>query len=525
MNQHNSYTIKTLENHAFNLLNEILDDSESPYGGGDVGASAYDTAWVAMVRYPDDHPAFAESLKALLSMQNPDGSFGVAFPHSVVPSLAAALCLTTMADTHKAADASRERVLAYLREVLPRWDPQAFEAIAIELVAPHLLQALESTGVSLDFPARDALIQMVNKKLALLDPELLYRGSTSMVYSLEAMGSRLDLNRCGKMQHANGSFGGSMAATASTLIYGDWNKSVYNNLAFWVNRGIDGVKGVVPVVGPINIFEMNWLLKNLLLCGTELHRDIDPSTRARVEAVHQANWTSTGVCSGPSSWPSDGDNTSVHLKVRHALGLSVDFSVVLSYLKPTHFECFPGERDISITCNAHALDACNNGEQANTPEMLAVRHLVASYILQEQCVDGYWTSKWHHSSLYATYCVVPALADSSHEYASAAVVRAVAWVLEARKGAGWGLIKGITAEETAYAAFTVLAGLSFLEPKLRSAAEVALASARHYLLEHLEQKPLASLWVSKEPYTPRRVVRGTVISALIALTRHFDEAC
>ncbi|MEV4187362.1 prenyltransferase/squalene oxidase repeat-containing protein, partial [Streptosporangium canum] len=175
-----------------------------------------------------------------------------------------------------------------------------------------------------------------------------------------------------------------------------------------------------------------------------------------------------------------------------------------------HFCTWRGEEGMSLTTNAHVLDAF--GEYARRcggePRHAAVTAKLASWLRGRQQARGSWLDRWHVSPYYATACCAIALSEFGGEESEEAVGRAVDWVLGTqRRDGSWGHWEG-TAEETAYALQTLLLAGSARGERWREAVE---RGRRHLLAGHDHGAPL---WVDKDLYLPVAIVRAAVLGAL-----------
>ncbi|TNE88892.1 MAG: hypothetical protein EP330_12835 [Deltaproteobacteria bacterium] len=480
------------------LFQSLFDERRDARGAGAVSPAAYDTAWVAMVPDPTDptQPAFPRALPALLAMQEPNGAFAAQFPYNLVPSLAAALCLARIPWGGEEAENARHRVVGWLREALPRWDVARFEAIAFELVVPHLLRELDAEGIHLAFPARERLLALSEAKLALLDPESLYRRPSPLVYSLEAFEGRLDYTRCGGLKR-HGGYGASPAATAAALMHGHWDPDA----VAWLSRVERG--GALPVVWPIDHFEMSWATCDFLRGNPGRRRTLPRSVVTELTQALSQACTPEGVAtSAGATWPCNADDTGANLAAQLYLGLSPDVDVLFRWFRGTHFTTMEGERNPSLSTNAHVLEALAIADP--TPRRQDAGEAAARFLLDSQAADGSFTDKWHASPFYATACAVHALRAWGGAHVQPALARARRWVLsQFRDEGGWGRFAA-TSEETAYA--VAVLGTDRTEPRTAQ----CLFAARELL-----EGPVirADLWVSKQLYTPERVVEATVLSA------------
>ena len=140
----------------------------------------------------------------------------------------------------------------------------------------------------------------------------------------------------------------------------------------------------------------------------------------------------------------DADTTAVTILALRRLGHAdvFEFGSLRHFDAGSHFQCWAGERNPSVSANAHVLSALAD-EHGPTSSTTAV----AGWLAAQQHADGSWLDKWHGSPYYATVTCVRAL---DRHYAGAttrSVERARTWVLESQRDDGsWGMWEG-TAEE------------------------------------------------------------------------------
>ena len=147
---------------AATLLDEIAADEDERWGGGRISASAYEAAWVGLVRHPEDPQrlAFPAALGWLLRHQRRDGSWGPPFPHCVIPSMAALLALRRAPEQTDTIRKAGERGLRAVRRVLPRWRAEMSDTPFFEFLILALTAELERLGIHLDVPDRDLLLAL-----------------------------------------------------------------------------------------------------------------------------------------------------------------------------------------------------------------------------------------------------------------------------------------------------------------------------------------------------------------------------
>jgi halimadienyl-diphosphate synthase len=512
-----------LRTRIVSLLQSMVADQHPEFGGGAMSAAAYDTAWVAMVRSPSEPQrlAFPLSLTWLLEYQNEDGSYGGPFPHTLVPTLAALLCLRRAPQQQERTLQAAARAQAYLTESLPRWNVARHESIGFELVVPGLLRELQALGVELPFPARQALMAVHDEKLALFDPSRLYERSSSMAFSLEGFGARLDWTRLRRQQHPNGNYGCSPASTAAALIFGPWDAAAARWLSYLYERGCDGQPGAMPNAFSIDTFEVGWALYDLAHAGFDLGRDCPPELRARlVQWLRDSLGPEGASFSRFPGVPGDSDDTGMVLAALNLCGIPTPVDSLLRFERGGSFVGYESERGAALSANAHVLAALLSLPQAQQQGMEPRIRKLVDFLDSTRSPEGYWVDKWHASPYYGTVCSLKALAPWGEERLGEVVAPAIEWLLgtQRQRDGGWGVGAVGTDEETAYA----MQALQCLPPALRTRwghqIDEALQAGAAWLArpEGLVANPEAlqpRLWLGKELYAPRRVVAAIILSA------------
>ena len=194
---------------AATLLDEIADDEDERWGGGRISASAYEAAWVALVRHREDPQrlAFPASLGWLLRHQRRDGGWGPPFPHGVIPSMAALLALRRAPEQTGEVRAAAARGLRFLRRVLPRWRAEMTDTPFYEFLILTLAAELERLGIHLAVPDLDLLRARREAKLARLPLDAIYSGRSSLLHALEVFGPALDFRRLRAARAPSGGYG------------------------------------------------------------------------------------------------------------------------------------------------------------------------------------------------------------------------------------------------------------------------------------------------------------------------------
>lgn len=505
------------------LLADVAADEDEQCGGGCISASAYETAWVALVREPQ-HPnalLFPESLLWLLREQRPDGSWGPQFPYSLVPTLAALLALHRCPWQTEPVGTASARAEQYLRRTLGRWQAEMLDTPFFEFVVPLLAGELAEAGVHLGVPDLELMQRRREEKLTRLPLDLLYTGQSNLVHALEVLGAHLDFSRVKGLQAANGCYGYSPSASAAVLLQGPaWDEPAARWLRQLSARVPGGAPGAMPASHPADTFEAAWVLHVLLHGGVPLH----PASSAPLRAL--LTWLSRSLTPAGASFarlramPCDADDTAMALLVLNRLGVHTRLNSLWSFEKEAHFVSYVGERISSSSANAHVLEALMAVDAlGHAPELAARSAKLVRFLLDTRAPEGCWQDKWHLSPYYATMSCVLALAGVPDPMLHRELVPTLAWLRETQGRGGWGFQQA-TVEETAYALLAVHA-------MLRAVPEAACAGDREvvrrgqaFLLRHLgdvdDPTTLPTLWVDKTLYAPPRVIRAAVLAALHA---------
>jgi halimadienyl-diphosphate synthase len=525
------------------FLREMADDYSEGWGGGKMSAAAYDTAWVSMVRNPNDSEllAFEDSFNWLLTNQSEDGSWGYP-PQTLLPTLAGLLALLK---SPKKAEFSLHvaRARTYLSGALSRWSVDKHESVGFEVLVPRLLLELGSLGVVFNFPEQRKLLDLYNEKLNIAAPKLIYSGQSNLIHSLEAFGCSVDFKRLKTLQISNGSYGNSPAATAAALIYGsEWNTDAANWLVHLSRRSSDaGEPGAMPNAHPIDVFESSWVLYNLIGSGVNLKDKAVISVLQKLQVWLQQSITPQGASiSRLRGMPPDSDDTAMLLTAYNLLANEIGMKEIpvdclQSFERNSYFACFELERGTSLSANAHVLTALLSSS-IHSQWIVKNKSIdkIIDYIYSSRNSLGYWEDKWHMSPFYATARATMALMKCPYPYSLQGLKTTGEWILSTQStiDGGWGNSneRCSTLEETAYALQTLNAVKEgamregFQSSTLERIYHQSVAKGVTYLLRHFNELACAKqthdnprlpyLWRGKELYMPWRVVCSAVFAAI-----------
>ena len=503
------------------LLNDIAADQDERWGGGILSPSAYEAAWVALVRDPT-HPerlAFPAPLIWLLRHQRPDGSWSPDFPFSLVPTMAALLALAKAPEQSESVRAASERAHRYLRRALRRWSAEATDTPFFEFLVPLLADELARQGIRLSVPDLELMQQRRTEKLERVPVELLYAGTSNLLHALEVFGPGLDYARLRKLQAPSGCYGCSPSATAAVLLRAPvWDEAAARWLRWVSARGSSEDGGAMPTSYPADTFEAAWVLHLLMHGGFPLDPASTPSLRHILLWLRACLTPEGASFARNGALPNDADDTGLVLTVLNRAGVQSPLDSLWLFERNDHFVSYAGERTSSTSANAHVLEALLSVDAIGLPELAVRRDKAVYYLLGQRSADGFWMDKWHLSPYYATLSCVLALARMPDPHIHAELGRTVSWLRETqRRGGGWGLF-GATLEETGCAVLALLA-LRRVTPSARTEDDIRmLRQGQRYLQRHIgaldSVAELPALWVDKTLYAPPRVIRAVVLAAL-----------
>ncbi len=482
---------------------------------GRMGPSPYDIAWMA--RLPDDGgdgPRWPKLINWLLNNQWLDGSWGgpiVYYHDRILCTLAAIIALKEHGQDHLAAEAI-ERGARYIWHNLHRLRHDPFELVGFELIFPTLL--MEALDLGLDVPRHTCGYgQIRRQKLNLIPPDLLYSPKVTTVHSLEFLGKDGDPEKMRQALAVNGSLGNSPATTCYYLLRGGDDARALAYLQDMLAHN-----GHVIYLHPFHTFELAWVLHSLSFCNEPLVNLVDASAWEELGN----DLSEHGIGLDPTFGIEDGDITSVTARLLTSVGHSVDPATLARFEdKEKHvFRTYEYERNASIGTNVHALEAISM--LPDYPNREESRDRILAFLMAHRIYDTYWVDKWHASPYYATMHVLVGLSRAAPEMLEECH-RAVEWIVHTQREDGsWGYFEKGTLEETAYA-LTVLLHCRQCFPiddrRLRNGATYLYRETVEGYNDHL----YPPLWIGKPLYTPRDVVRASILAVFILYEETFGS--
>jgi halimadienyl-diphosphate synthase len=501
-------------------------------GTSQISGSAYDTAWVARLIKMDETIG-AKALAWLRENQMPNGCWGaedVIYNHDrVVCTLAAMIALALWGNAADKKRIKRARLgldtaikclhsdisgaTVGFEMIAPLLLDRAFELGAIQrrsdkyLASAYPLQQNYEEDLENAQRREDIVVEQLRrgkaKKLASLPNGMINRFVTT-AFSAELAGKDghhlLDI---GNLPENNGSVGCSPSATAYFALQvrpGDLSALTY--LRDVANKNLFNQVGV-PVVTPFEIFETTWALWNLTLLEN-LDDELAQLLIPHLDFL-EASWQKErGFGFSAEYTPSDGDDTGMGYDVLTHFGRDVDIDAVFHYRRDNHFCCYSIESDSSVSANIHILGALRKA--GYKPHSQYVQNII-EFLMKEQLLGKFWCDKWHASPYYPTSHFI---INGAGYISNNLIEDSVDWILNTQRPNGaWGYYLS-TAEETA----SCLQALLIWKRNGGTLSSDSLKRGLDWLIDNFDSF-YPPLWICKCLYTPKLIVRSSVLSAIL----------
>ncbi|CAI8614208.1 unnamed protein product [Vicia faba] len=312
---------------------------------GEISISAYDTAWVALVKsvVDENKPQFPSSLQWIIDNQLPDGSWGdeLFVAHDrILNTLACVIALKSW-NVHPQ---MCEKGMKFFMENLSKIQDENAEhmPIGFEIAFPSLLNIAKSLNIEVpeNSPILKEIFSMRDQKLKKIPREVLHKIPTTLLHSLEGM-QDLDWNQLLRLQSQDGSFLFSPSSTAFAIMQtGD--KDALN----YLHKIVEKFNGGVPNVFPVDLFEHIWAVDRLERLGVSRYfkQEIEDSLN-----YLSRYWTEKGICWARNSEVQDIDDTAMGFRLLRLHGYHVSPDVFKHFEKSGEFVCFAGQLNQAVT--------------------------------------------------------------------------------------------------------------------------------------------------------------------------------
>ncbi|XP_071716080.1 ent-copalyl diphosphate synthase 1-like [Rutidosis leptorrhynchoides] len=340
----NEDTNKILYSDEIKGFVEIIKTIIGSMDDGDISASAYDTAWVALVQDGNGHPQFPSSLEWIVKNQLSDGSWGDHLLFSahdrIINTLGCVIALTSW-NVHPR---KCQKGLKFLKENISKLEDENAEhmPIGFEVAFPSLTEIARKLDIEVpeDTPALKEIYARRMLKLTKIPKNIMHEVPTTLLHSLEGMAD-LNWEKLLKLQCKDGSFLFSPSSTAFALMQTKDEKCLQ-----YLTNTVTKFNGGVPNVYPVDLFEHIWVVDRIQRLG--ISRYFDSEIKNCVAYIHRY-WTSNGICWARNSNVQDIDDTAMGFRVLRMHGYDISPDVFRQFEKDGKFVCIAGQSTQAVT--------------------------------------------------------------------------------------------------------------------------------------------------------------------------------
>nr|QWD59163.1 ent-copalyl diphosphate synthase [Aconitum carmichaelii] len=313
---------------------------------GDISISAYDTAWVALVKDIDgnDGPQFPSSLQWIVDNQLSDGSWGDEDIYSAHDRILNTLGCIVALKTWNVHPEKCENGLAFIHQNINKLEDESIEhmPIGFEVAFPSLIEIARKIGLEIpvDSPAVQEIYEQRNLKLTKIPMDMVHMVPTTLLHSLEGM-EGLDWGKLIKLQSSDGSMLFSPSSTAFALMNTKNEKCLQ-----YLTKPVEKFNGGVPNVYPVDLFENVWAVDRLERLGVS--RYFTSEIKSCIDYVVRY-WTENGIAWARNSSVRDIDDTAMGFRLLRLHGHDVSPDVFKHFEKGGEFFCFAGQSTQAVT--------------------------------------------------------------------------------------------------------------------------------------------------------------------------------
>ncbi|XP_012473916.1 ent-copalyl diphosphate synthase 1 isoform X1 [Gossypium raimondii] len=336
-----SLELSKIKEHVENIRS-VLGSMED----GEISCSAYDTAWVALIKDVNGSgsPQFPSTLEWISDNQLPDGSWGdkhMFVAHDrLINTLACVVALKTW-NLHP--DKCRKG-LSFFKENISKLEDEKAEhmPIGFEVVFPSLLEIARSLNIEVPYesPIFQNIYEQRDLKLTRIPKEIMHNVATTLLHSLEGM-LDLDWKKLLKLQCQDGSFLFSPSSTAYAVM-----QTKDENCLNYLTKIVQRFNGGVPNVYPVDLFEHIWAIDRLQRLG--ISRYFNPEIKQCLDYTYRY-WTEEGICWARNTRVQDIDDTAMGFRLLRLHGYEVSADVFRHFEKGGEFFCFVGQSNQAVT--------------------------------------------------------------------------------------------------------------------------------------------------------------------------------
>ncbi|KAI9708936.1 MAG: hypothetical protein M1820_003630 [Bogoriella megaspora] len=418
------------------IITERCENHAQIMSFGSFSPSLYDIAWLSLTPTEENPNAdlFPQCLEVVLRAQQSDGTWPsyASSTDGIVVSLAALLSIAT----HRARTPSSSKEnktfthciqqgTSGLYELLHSWDVENAVHVGFELLVIALLRQLEKFAIKVEFPGRNKLTQLYQKKLMVFSPELLYGPTrTTLLHSVEVFAEIIDFEKIS--HHCSEDLGifGSPAATAAYLIHSPkWDKRAET----YLRRVVASCGGSenVPSAFPTALFEISWAISSMLSPVVE-ESSLGNVDLSQIISLFQETMEKQGSLIGfAPGILEDADDTARGLLMLmrfRRLGYAVTVDVAPLVRKFETAECFKTyemERNPSFSANCNVALALLELEHQSIDQYASQIEKALAFLLGVvETGERDITDKWNISSEYSSMLLLEVIVLVLKQYDS-----------------------------------------------------------------------------------------------------------
>ncbi|KAI1206322.1 uncharacterized protein F4807DRAFT_463811 [Annulohypoxylon truncatum] len=397
--------METVHDQIQSLITKLSVQCSANHGFGFMSPSIYDTAWVSMVRKPnnagEDEWLFPECFEFILASQLPSGAWESYASHvdGILNTSASLLALRKRLEICPGNldwETRSKRAEIALRELLDKWDADLSDQVGFEMLIIQLVSLLEGRGIVLEFPQLNALKILRNAKLKRLPLSSVCNAPSTLYHCLEGLIGHIDFEQVRHRRDANGSMMGSPSSTAAYLMHSSvWDDEAEAYLRNVLKYGTGNGNGSVPSAWPTRIFETTWAITTLAESGVE----IDSIETCKVgDFLQKAMSEQEGTLGFDIGSFPDADDTAKGIMTLRILGESPGFDGLIEMFEAEeHFRTYHGERNPSFSANCNVLTCLLTAEDPTLyiSQIAKITRFLTTQVYQDGVID-----KWHRKELY-----------------------------------------------------------------------------------------------------------------------------
>ncbi|CAD6253565.1 unnamed protein product [Miscanthus lutarioriparius] len=360
-------------------------------GEGEINVSAYDTAWVALVKSlnGDDAPQFPSCIDWIARNQLPDGSWGddmfFLVQDRIINTLACIIALKSW-DVH---DYAFKKGLSFISENMWRVtkDDENWTLSGFEIIFPMLIEKAKDLGINipLDDPTLEAIYAKRELKLTKVPREAVHAVPTTFLLSLEGMPG-LDWKMLRKLQCPDGSFMSSPAPTAYALM-----KTGDPKCFEFLDRLVGKYNGSVPFVYPIEMFERLWIVDRLERLG--ISRYFKSEIEDYLEYVYR-HWSDEGLSFTKGCPVKDIDDTAMGFRLLRLHGYPASPCAFKRFENDGQFVCYPRQSNQSVSAMYNLYRAADQASFPGDGHVLGRARSYSRAFLRERRASDQLNDKW-----------------------------------------------------------------------------------------------------------------------------------